>query len=550
MKNKKILFTLIPTLAIAIGTLSSCGATYGSADTYDLDVNVDTAGVTIKMWTGFGSTINKFLHENEDSLISQFEALTQINVEYETKGGYPNLQTAINLSATTINALPQVANAYPDHMAGYIGSNIQLRLDGLIENDSKRDIQEPGSYVDAAGNKVTTLPHLDYSDFYTDYTLENETLEFDAETGKGYVLGLPFNKSTEVLAYNKDFFDFFATETGRALLNTHNVGEIKLPQTWAEVKTVGINIRTLFTKLDVYGKYLASDGKIYTDPSKFPEDATTVFNGLAVTEQSFRPFSYDSTSNLVITLIRQFGGTLTEVDPNVTGKGYIAFDSQNTVDALTMLKDLWDNGVFGIASTPWADSSEYCSNAFKGYNSLMNVGSSGGLSNVTSGPFEVGIAPIPYNDADLKYVISQGTSLGLFQISESDPQREKKLVAAWKLIVFLSQAENGRFAADTGYFPTCTTAVNSEDYQDYLNNPLSSATDLANQAAARVNNEIYSNESTGWIKYTDPGFRGSSDVRTQVGYIPGYIFNETYATIQDVIDAVVETLKDYIKPNN
>jgi hypothetical protein len=48
----------------------------------------------------------------------------------------------------------------------------------------------------------------------------------------------------------------------------------------------------------------------------------------------------------------------------VTGKGYIAFNSQNTVNALTMLKDLWDNGVFGIASTPWADASEYCSNAF------------------------------------------------------------------------------------------------------------------------------------------------------------------------------------------
>jgi hypothetical protein len=180
----------------------------------------------------------------------------------------------------------------------------------------------------------------------------------------------------------------------------------------------------------------------------------------------------------------------------------------------------------------------------------MNVGSSGGLSNVTSGPFKVGIAPIPYNDADHKFVISQGTSLGLFQISESAPQREKKLVAAWKLIVFLSQAENGRFAADTGYFPTCTTAINSEDYQEYLNNPLSSATDLANQAAARINNEIYSNESTGWVKYTDPGFRGSSDVRTQVGYIPGYIFNEEYATIQEVIDAVVGKLKDYIKPNN
>lgn len=549
MKNKKIFLTLIPALAMTVTALSSCGTIgYGSADTYDLDVNVDTAGVTIKMWTGFGSTINKYLHENEDSLITQFEQLTKINVEYETKGGYENLQTAINLSATTINALPQVANAYPDHMAGYIGSNIQLRLDGLIENDKKRDIQEPGSYVDSAGNTVTTLPRLDYDDFYSDYTLENETLEFNKETGEPYILGVPFNKSTEVLAFNKTFFDYFQTEAGIKLLTDNNIGEVKVPTTWDEVKTVGVNIRNLFKKIGVYGQLLASDGNVYADQSFFPEGTTLVYSGLGVTEQSFRPFSYDSTSNLVITLIRQYGGTLTEVDPNITGKGYIAFDNEKTVAALTMLKDLWDSGVFGIASTPWADSSEYCSNAFKGYNSLMNVGSSGGLSNVASAPFAVGIAPIPYKDAEHKYVISQGTSLGLFQISEKDPDREKKLVAAWKLIVFLSQAENGKFAADTGYFPTCTKAITSDAYVEYLNNPLSTATDKANQAAANINNDTYSNSETGWVKYTDPGFRGSSDVRTQVGYIPGYIFNEEFPSIQAVIDHVVSKLKDYIKP--
>lgn len=547
MKNRKILLTLLPTLVLALGTLSSCGTTYGSADTYDLDVNVDTQGVTIQMWTGFGSAVNSTLSEGDECLIAQFEALTGIDVAYETKGGYDGLQTAINLSATTINALPQVANGYPDHMAGYIASNIQLRLDGLIENDSKRDIQEPGSYEDYNGNTVTTLPHLDYEDFYSDYTIENETLEFKSN-GDGYVLGLPFNKSTEVLAYNKTFFDFMATPTGTQLRTTNNVGDIYLPATWAEVKTVGLNIISLFNKLGLYGKILGNDGIVYTDASQLASGVKIVIDALAVTPDTFRPFSYDSTENLVTTLIRQYGGTLTTVDKTQTGKGYINFNNSITVEALTMLKDLWDNNIFGIASTPWADSTGYCSNAFKACKSLMNVGSSGGLTNIIpeGNAFQVGIAPIPYAKEEHKYVLSQGTSLGLFQIDENDSDREKKLVAAWKLIVFLSQAENAQFAAGTGYFPTCESAANSDTYQTYLSNPLQSAKDIANQSAANINNSTYNSKTSGWHKFTDPGFRGSSDIRTQIGLIPGYIFNNTYPTIQAVIDAVCNVLRDYI----
>jgi multiple sugar transport system substrate-binding protein len=548
MKKGKLFLPMFSALAITLGALSSCGTTYGSADTYDIDVTLDTAGVTINMWTGFGSAVNSVLSEGDTSLIAQFEALTQINVEYETKGGYDGLQTAINLSATTIDALPQVANGYPDHMAGYIASNIQLRLDGLIANDHKRDINEPGSYEDYNGNTVTTLPHFDYEDFYSDYTKENETLEFQ-ENGKGYVLGIPFNKSTEVLTYNRTFFDYITSSNGKTLLTTNGVGEIKLPETWTEVKSVGLNIVSLFTKLGLYGKILANDGKVYADSSAIPSGVKTVVDAGSVTADNFRPFSYDSTENLVTTLIRQYGGTLTEVDTTQTGKGYVNFNNEKTIQALTMLEDLWDSKVIGIASTPWADSTGYCSNAFKACQSLMNVGSSGGLTNIlpAGNAFQVGVAPIPYATENLKFVLSQGTSLGLFQIKESDPDRDRKLLAAWKLIVFLSQAENAQFSVGTGYFPTCESAATSETYENYLSNPLQTAQDKINQEAANINNNIYNGAGTGWTKFTDPGFRGSSDIRTQIGYIPGYIFNDEYATLQDMINAVLAKLSDYVR---
>lgn len=547
--SKKGFLTLmaVPLLSLAIGGLSSCSNPGGPIDTYDLDVNVNTEGVTINMWTGFGSAVNSAL----TPLLEDFTALTKINVEYETKGGYKNLQTAINLSATNLNALPQIANGYPDHFAGYISSNIQLRLDGLVANDRYRNESEAGSYTNALGEKVSKLPHLDYDGFYSDYIIENETLEFDEE-GKGYILGIPFNKSTEVMVYNQPLFDWAISNEGKAILTSWGIGDIFVPVTWADVKSVGMNLIKLLKHKDangnaVAGNYLAKDGTIHkADPG-----TTKVYDAHEVTDMNkFRPFSYDSTENLFTTLLRQFGGTLTEVDKTKTGKGYVSFnDDANraiTIEALNMLQDLWDNDVIGIASTPWEDSTGYCSAAFKTGQSVMNIGSSGGLVNVT-GSFKVGIAPVPYKDAARKYVLSQGTNLALFQMPANNPDREKKLVAAWKLIVFLSQAENATFTSQSGYFPTGKSVSESDIYQDWLTSAVGSDTDKANKAAGVVNDTIYNDETLGWNKFVDPGFRGSSDIRNEVGLIAGYMFNNEYASIQAILDAVYRKLSDYVK---
>ena len=63
MKNTRELSALL-LLPLAMGlmtSLTSCGGSFvpGDADTDSLDVNIDTRGVTITMWTGFGSKIIK-----------------------------------------------------------------------------------------------------------------------------------------------------------------------------------------------------------------------------------------------------------------------------------------------------------------------------------------------------------------------------------------------------------------------------------------------------------------------------------------------------------
>ena len=536
---KKLSALLLLPLAFGLMTsLTSCGMTFipGEADTDDLDVNIDTNGVTITMWTGFGSKINTIMEE----LLDEFTQKTGIKVEYESKGGYPNLLKAINLASTS-GAFPNIANGYPDHFASYIKSNILLRLDGLVEHDAQRGEAEGAYTQNGTRFGKDGIKLLDYNDFYKDYTVENETLEYK-EDGSGYILGVPFNKSTEVMVYNSKFFEW-------AEKNDTYKDKIFVPVTWTDVKNVGTEIIKLlkpgFKTASAEGKILGSDGNWYdTTAAVATADVDIIMNLTAVVEDDFRPFTYDAGANLFITLVRQYGAQYTEVDKSATGRGYVTFnDATNkaaTTEAMNMLKDLFDTKVMGIPSV-WNEL--YCSSAFKAYKSVMNVGSTAGLSNITSAAIPTKCAPIPVKDESHKYVISQGTSLGLFN-KGTDAQK----VAAWKLMVFLSQQANGYFTSQTGYYPTCSYSYNSDDYQAYLESDLTTATQELELASAVVNNTIYNGEGKNWTKFVDPGFRGSADIREAVELIPGYLLTGTpYATVPAVLDAVYGSLVDYHK---
>ena len=112
MKNIKRLGLFGSLAMVSLLALSGCGTPLGEADTDNLDVTIDTRGVTISMWTGFGSSITSTL----ENIIQGFTEKTGIIVEHESKGGYDNLQTAIEL-ATTTQSYANVAVGYPDHFA-------------------------------------------------------------------------------------------------------------------------------------------------------------------------------------------------------------------------------------------------------------------------------------------------------------------------------------------------------------------------------------------------------------------------------------------------
>ena len=95
----------------------------------------------------------------------------------------------------------------------------------------------------------------------------------------------------------------------------------------------------------------------------------------------------------------------------------------------------------------------------------------------------------------------------------------------------------------TGYFPASKSAFNSQTYQNLLNDPNPSALRKMYQSAGQVNRDVY--DAQGWEKFVDPGFLGSSAIRSKIGNV---IRNVT-TNPKDKISAYMDTVWGEIDPN-
>jgi multiple sugar transport system substrate-binding protein len=155
----------------------------------------------------------------------------------------------------------------------------------------------------------------------------------------------------------------------------------------------------------------------------------------------------------------------------------------------------------------------------------MTVGSSAGVGYNTSEKYdyELGFAPIPYYSADKKYVIQQGTNIGMLNHNTD----EEKL-AAWLFIKFLMRPENtAAFAMATGgYLPVKKSAYDTEEYQEYLNDPSDDKKEYS--AAARV--ALFDYIEKEYIFFVDDAFNGSATIRDEAGRI----FDSIIVNLEDV----------------
>jgi len=495
------------------------------------------AKASFTMWTGFGSSYSMFLQKLTDYELNQ----NKIKIDLSSKGSYDNLQKAINESIPTLD-YPTIANGYPDHFASYIRTQIQIPLNDYIDK-----------YNAEHGTDLL-------SDYFPDYMKENKTLAYKSD-GTPYIMGLPFNKSTELLGYNGYFVDYAKQE-----------GVItEMPKTWQEWAAKGPALREL--QLKMCGKYLHGKTSVDKTASEMVLNDVATGDDILLDMHSVEPtnsrlMSWDASDNMFITIVRQWGSTYTtytaedakQKDPH----GYIEFNTaenhDKTVAALTFF-----NGLFGdkqqktesytpdyksqIFGLPANFGGLYSSDAFKSNQVMFTVCSSGGLSYNTGGTQRFRVAPIPYYDDGTnvrKYVISQGTNLALF-----DQGNETTLQNAFNCLVDFTTGElQAAWVVDTGYFPASKSATQCESYKKMINSTdYDNATVVAYRESNQVNDSEYMTTSKGWEKFVDPGFVGSSTIRSTCKDILSSVFNHVGIdqTYDDILNAACNTLRTYVR---
>ncbi len=428
---KKFFSTLL-----ALIMLMTCMTGLMTASAEDV-VAYDGSEVTITFYHTMGSNLTTVL----DAYIAEFNTLyPNIKVEYTSVGGYDDVRDQV-ATEITVGAQPNIAYCYPDHVALYNLARAVQTLDAYI--DSTATVTRADGTTEVMG--LTAEQKADFIEGYY-----NEGRQF----ADGLMYTLPLSKSTEVLYYNKTFFD---------------ANNITVPTTWDEME-------------------LAAQQILAVDPMSIP-------------------LGYDSEANWFITMCEQLK------TPYTSAKApHFLFNNEENRAFIKRFREWYDAGYI----TTQTLLGGYTSGLFTstdGLESYMSIGSSAGATYQRpakaadgSYPFEVGITTIPQADANNKKVISQGPSLCIFK--KANPQ---EVAASWLFVKYLTttvefQAE---FSMASGYVPVLKSVAKHPVYAEFLAS--ADGGDFIAALSAKVclePQEAYS---------PSPSFNGSSTARDEVG---------------------------------
>ena len=441
VKARKIL-SLILALVLCLATFAGCGSGSAFADFEVPEEGFDTTTpITIKFYHTMGANLREVL----DRYIVEFNKIyPNITVEHEQVGGYDDVRDQIKTEITVGNQ-PNIAYCYPDHVALYNMAQAVQTLDSLIASD--KEITRADGTTETLG-----LTQAQIDDFIQGYY--NEGKEF----GDDRMYTLPLSKSTEVLYYNKTFFD------------KHN---LKVPTTWDEMEEVCKKIKVI-------------------DPDSIP-------------------LGYDSEANWFITMCEQSGSDYTSA-----GDDHFIFDNETNYAFVKRFREWYQKGYVTTQELSGGYTSElFTKKESEAGNSYMSIGSSAGATHQRPDkvdekyPFDVGIATIPQLNAAAPKVISQGPSLTIFK--KSNPQ---EVLASWLFVKYLTtcvefQAE---FSMASGYIPVIKSVGNNPVYKgEFLDK--ANGGDFISALSAKVGLEQEK------AYYTSPAFNGSSTARDQVGLL-------------------------------
>ncbi len=410
-------------LLLALALLLTCVPALAD----DVPAAYDGSAVTIRFYHTMGTNLTPVL----DAYIKEFNAVyPNITIEYESVGGYDDVRDQIS-KEIPVAGQPNIAYCYPDHVALY---------------NLARAVQPLDAYIDHPEMGLTAEQKADFIEGYY-----NEGAQF----GDGKMYTLPMSKSTEVLYYNKTFFE---------------ANNIAVPTTWDELEAT-------FEKI------------VAIDPTS-------------------TPLGYDSEANWFITMCEQMNTPYTSATAP-----FFVFDAPENHAFVKRLASWYQ---LGYVTTQTLNGG-YTSSKFIAAEqpSYMSIGSSAGATHQRpaknadgSYPFEVGITTIPQYDANNKKVISQGPSLCMFK--KADPQ---EMAASWLFIKFLTTTPEfqAEFSVASGYVPVIKSVANIPAYADFVANA-----DGGDNIAA-LSAKVCLEQQDAY--YTSPAFPGSSEAREQAGNI-------------------------------
>lgn len=458
MKRRLLAIALIIVLALSLAACTvngnnpsngNNGNNGSSKGTPNFNVPEGGYDSSKKVEITFYHTMGSNLSDVLDLYIAEFNKLyPNITVKAEKIGGYDDVRDQIK---TEISAKkqPNLAYCYPDHVALYNLAKAVVTLDNLI--DSTIEVTRADGTKEGLG-----LTEDQKNDFIKGYYEEGK------QFGDGLMYTLPFSKSTEVLYYNKTFFE------------QHN---LKVPTTWDEMEETCKKIKEI-------------------DPSSIP-------------------LGYDSEANWFITMCEQLNSPYT----SATGD-HFPFNNETNKAFVRRYRDWYQKGYLTTQNL----YGSYTSGLFtalepneegKLIRSYMSIGSSAGAThqrpaadNDGKYPFEVGIATVPQVDASNPKVISQGPSICIFK--KDNPQ---EVIASWLFLKYLVtnvefQAE---FSMASGYVPVLKSVAENATYKDFV------AKADGGKYISALSAKICLEQEDAY--YTSPAFNGSSEARDQVGKI-------------------------------
>ncbi len=456
MKKRLVAILLVACMALGICLMGGCAGNKLAPAFVMPEGGYDGSAVTIY----FDHTMGANLREVLDIYVAEFNKLyPNITVVHEQAGGYDDVRDNIAVELTVGNQ-PNIAYCYPDHVALYNLAGGVVVLDDLI--NSTIEIER------ADGTKETLgLTQEQIGDFIEGYY--NEGKQF----GDGKMYTMPMSKSTEVLYYNKTFFE------------EHN---LSIPKTWDELEKLCEQIKKI--------------------------DPTCI------------PLGYDSESNWFITMCEQLGSDYT----SATGDEHFLFDNETNRNFVKKYREWYKKGYLTTQEILGSYTSELFT-AQTGTKSYMSIGSSAGATHQRPDkvngayPFEVGIATIPQADANNPKVISQGPSLCIF--NDTNPQ---EVVASWLFVKFLTTSVEfqAEFSMASGYVPVLKSVAENPVYADFLSKA------NGGEHIAALSAKICMEQEHAY--YTSPAFVGSSDARDEVGMLMQTCLLDTRTDVDAVLD--------------